>query len=215
MRKLCQIQRQSPAPAWEQGKIQLDTAASLKNINKDTIGNTWDGLKVAITQTCSNELGKPKWHYEDWFDENDSEIRMLLAEKRQSFEVRQSHYKNKERRHQYHAIRRQIQNLVRKIKNKWWIRKSAEIQSYVSEDFFAATRKLYGPSFRESQQISGKKASYPRRSNSSRNNGVSTFLSSLLRIVVKHHRHGTTAWNKDQPGWSTNNRRAAESNKVK
>ena len=83
-----------------------------------------------------------------------------MKKKRESFQAWQKNFRNKQLQTDYQIARSEIQKRVRKLKNDWWIKKSEELQtladSHCSKEFFAATRKLYGPSSGEARSISGK-----------------------------------------------------------
>ena len=131
-------------------KFQKEIAEEIRHINSESVDNSWTELREARTKTCSTELGRLARHSEDWFDDNDEEIKALMNAKRSALRVWQSDYRNKQKRSQYHDNRSKVQNKVRRLKNDWWVRKSEEIQTLADKnctrEFFAATRKLYGPS---------------------------------------------------------------------
>ena len=83
-----------------------------------------------------------------------------MAEKRVAFKAWQSDYRNNQKKIEYHRVRAEVQMRVRRLKNGWWVKKSEELQtladSHNSKEFFAATRKLYGPSSKGARPISGK-----------------------------------------------------------
>ena len=141
-------------------KFQTDLASSLEDLPLDTIDRTWDNLKSRIKQHSEMHLGKQARHNEDWFDENDDTINELMKQKRESFQAWQKNFRNKQLQTDYHIARSEIQKRVRKLKNDWWIKKSEELQtlavSHCSKEFFAATRKSYGPSSGGARPISGK-----------------------------------------------------------
>ena len=121
----------------------------LKDIEINSTDISWELLRNTITDTCSTELGKQERVHEDWFDENDKEINALFALKRKAFISWHQEYRNRQKREHYHSIRSIVQNKIRGMKNNWWSRKSEELQRLAdmnnSKEFFAATRKLYGP----------------------------------------------------------------------
>ena len=72
-----------------------------------------------------------------------------MLEKCKAFSSWHRDYRNQQKRDHYRDMRRQVQQKVRGMKNDWWIRKSEELQRLAdmnnSKEFFAATRKIYGP----------------------------------------------------------------------
>ena len=86
------------------------------------------------------KISKQKKQNKDWFDENEREILALLKNKKLN--------------------RRELQQIVRMIKNDWFTRKASEAEKYRLEnnlkDFFATLRDVYGPSSRNSHPIKSK-----------------------------------------------------------
>lgn len=118
-------------------------------MDDQNVDSTWTNLKSCIIETCEKVLGKAKRHHQDWFDENDLEIEQLVNEKRSKFAAWQNDFRNREKQKAYHSIRTDVQRRVRRMQNEWWTQKAKELQSLADQnktrDFFAETRKLYGP----------------------------------------------------------------------
>lgn len=149
---------QQPAVRQE---FQEKINEKLSEIPEDSnVSSTWESLKSSISATCKEVLGNSKRHHQDWFDENDKEIDLLMTQKRAKFGAWQDDFQNKTKRKAYHSIRADVQRRVRKMQNDWWIAKSKEIQSLADQnktrEFFAETRKLYGPVTRGSAPVQDK-----------------------------------------------------------
>lgn len=130
-------------------RFQDRLTENIADTRRDSADVLWMDLSQKITETCKEELGVQKRKHEDWFDENDREIKDLIDEKRFAFNNWQRDFRNPTKRGKYHSLRATVQKRTREMKNDFWLRKSDELQSLAdqnkSREFFAATRKLYGP----------------------------------------------------------------------
>lgn len=141
-------------------QFQKALAERIKNIPNGSTDNIWNEMREMIIQTCDSELGKQERRNEDWFDDNDKEITSLMDKKRAAFRVWQRDYRNIQKKKDYHNVRSKVQTEIRKLKNDWWVRKSEEIQTLAdmncNKEFFAATRKIFGPSCNGVRPIASK-----------------------------------------------------------
>ncbi|XP_052435586.1 uncharacterized protein LOC127975489 [Carassius gibelio] len=78
----------------------------------------WTALKTVLHSTVLESLGVPLCTHQDWFDENDAEIRALLDEKH----------------HLHKAYRRIVQQRLRVMQDAWQCAKAVEIQSYTDSN---------------------------------------------------------------------------------
>ena len=120
----------------------------------------WTHVKTALTDACKEAVGFKTKRHQDWFNENDKEIRRLIESKRQAFTDWQNHRHCNVRKAKYHILRADVQREIRNMKDKWWIDKAAEIQGYAdnhkSREFYAATRTIYGPTQRHTAPLRSK-----------------------------------------------------------
>ena len=141
-------------------EFQTKMSEALLNVENTSVECLWTGLKTAIKTTCDETLGILKRQNEDWFDDNDAEVEQMIAEKRKRFSVWQNDIRNESKKQQYHEMRSKVQHQVREMKNNWWEQKALEMQvlsdSNNSRAFFAATKKIYGPTSLGARPVAGK-----------------------------------------------------------
>ncbi|XP_022793399.1 craniofacial development protein 2-like [Stylophora pistillata] len=144
----------------KQAEFQSKLTAALLHVDDINVDCLWEGLKTAIKTACDETLGSQKWCYQDWFDDNDAEIEQIIAEKRKRFSVWQNEISNAIKKQQYHEMRSKVQSRVSEMETNWWIQKAQEIQalsdSNNSKAFFAATKKIYGPTSQGVRPVAGK-----------------------------------------------------------
>ncbi|KAK3887542.1 hypothetical protein Pcinc_005572 [Petrolisthes cinctipes] len=85
---------------------------------------------------------------QDWFDENDETISLLIEAKRQTRLILENQPTPENKRTHKQAVA-DCQRGIREVKNTWWQRKAAEIQSYADQRdlrrFYVATKEVFGP----------------------------------------------------------------------
>ncbi len=110
----------------------------------------WDQMKNAIIVTCRETLGTKKKRHQDWFDDNDEQLKLLIDEKRAAFVTLQNDQQSASKRKRYQECKAAVQKTTRDLKNKWWKEKAQEIQQLADKKdtrgFFSATNAIYGPS---------------------------------------------------------------------
>ncbi|XP_069975557.1 uncharacterized protein [Penaeus vannamei] len=109
----------------------------------------WNNLRKAVYSAAKETLGHPQGHHEDWFEDNDKEIHNLLAEVCQCRQRVLSGQATHQATNKLKAAKAQLQTAIRKMKNNWWLDKTAELQDYAdagnSKAFFDGLKVVYGP----------------------------------------------------------------------
>ena len=125
-----------------------------------TVEEHWTHVKTALTDACKEAIGFKTKRHQDWFNENDKEIKQLIESKRQAITDWQTHRHCNTRKAKHHRLRADVQREIRNIKDNWWIDKAVEIQGYadshMSREFYAATRTIYGPTQRHTAPLRSK-----------------------------------------------------------
>ena len=110
---------------------------------------SWSALRNTVYNTASDILGHPKRKHQDWFDENDEEILLLLKETREAKAALLSDQSSVSKHEHFKRLGRESQEKIRHIKDSWWNAKTEELQHYAdqhaSKQFFEGLRTLYGP----------------------------------------------------------------------
>ena len=110
--------------------------------------DSWRSFSEALYSVSAEFLGTKKKSHKDWFDENDHEIREILA--------------NKNRRHNnymsnpstsnaaaWRSARADTQRQIRELKDRWWLERAKEIQEHADcgrmKEFYDAIKAVSGP----------------------------------------------------------------------
>jgi len=110
----------------------------------------WGNFRRVMYDTSERILGHTKRKHQDWFDNNNEEITSLLKKKQEAF-TQWLNEKNSIAKHDHlKHLRSKVQVELRKMKDKWWESKAAELQQFADEHdtkkFFAGLKAVYGPS---------------------------------------------------------------------
>uniref|UniRef100_H3A8R6 Endonuclease/exonuclease/phosphatase domain-containing protein n=1 Tax=Latimeria chalumnae TaxID=7897 RepID=H3A8R6_LATCH len=106
--------------------------ANLAIENDNTsIEDDWQALKETIHVARKESIGVITRRHQDWFDENNAEIKFLLDRKRKVFCDWQNHPTSSQKRGSFRRLKAEAQKKIREIKNKWWEEKAKEIQQFV------------------------------------------------------------------------------------
>ena len=74
-------------------------------------------------------LNKPTRKHADWFDESNEEIMELVNEKNSLFHRTLDGRCTRGTRNKYKDVKSELHKKLRQMKNDWWTKKAAEIQS--------------------------------------------------------------------------------------
>ena len=110
--------------------------------------------EVGVLQGCSSPdalevLGPDTRHHQDWFDENDSEIHVLLEEKHRLLRAHQNNPSSTAKKAAFTNMRSKVQSKLRSMQDSWLSAKADEIQGYADRQdtkrFYDALKAVYGP----------------------------------------------------------------------
>ena len=141
--------------------------SSLKSINKrkelsdklestldsvsitDDIETSWKALKEATYTTSLEVLGLPVRKHQDWFDDNNSDIQILIDKMHNSHKAWINDKNSSVKKRSYLECKRHVQTSLRKMKESWWAAKAAELQESAnkkdSKSFYEGLKKVFGP----------------------------------------------------------------------
>ena len=109
----------------------------------------WAAFKDSTFKVVEDVVGFSKRKHQDWFDENDNEISALLEQKNAAYRAWLSDPLSERKHVAFKNLRLKAQIDLRKMRNNWWINKSAELQQFFEEhdskSFFNALKEVYGP----------------------------------------------------------------------
>lgn len=101
----------------------------------------WDEFKTLLQDAAKHTFEKKKKKVSnDWFDDNDEEIRQLLENKRLN--------------------RNELRERIRLLKNRWYQEQAEKAERYAEaknhKEFYAAVNKVYGPRSKSSHPVRSK-----------------------------------------------------------
>nr|VZI43098.1 unnamed protein product [Spirometra erinaceieuropaei] len=125
----------------------LPIAADAAAAEIASVENRWCQLRDTVQSTALAVLGRAPRQHQDWFDDNDTAIRNLLAEKNRLHKAYVDHPTDATKAAFYRS-RRQLQQRLREMQDAWTARKAEEIQGYADrnewKNFFSAIKAVYG-----------------------------------------------------------------------
>nr|VZH93823.1 unnamed protein product [Spirometra erinaceieuropaei] len=125
--------------------LPIADAAAAENAS---VENRWCQLRDTVQATVLTVLGRALRQHQDWFDDNDTAIRNLLAEKNRLHKAYVDHPTD-DNKAAFYRSRRHLQQRLREMQDAWTARKAEEIQGYADrnewKNFFSAIKAVYGP----------------------------------------------------------------------
>ena len=122
------------------------------NNNATNLDEEWLNIKTLLQSTAEETLGFSTRRHQDWFDETSEEIHDLLARKRRAHNNCQAHPRSVALRVQFQNLKREVQQKLRDIENKWWTDKAKEVQGLADindqHGFYKSIKTIYGPTKR-------------------------------------------------------------------
>ena len=138
-------------------QAHLHTALSGRKQNQSNIEDEWVSFRDTTHQAALECLGPASRNHQDWFDENDADIQMLLNEKHRLLRILQNDPSNKRKKAAFTTIRSTVQSKLRQMQDSWYSRKADEIQAYADKHetkrFYDALKAVYGPRFSGSSPL--------------------------------------------------------------
>lgn len=109
----------------------------------------WANFRDIVHSTALEHLGSTQYRHQDWFDENDDEIKVMLEEKNKLHKAYENDPFAAHKKAAFTNSRRTIQAKLRIMQDTWRSKKAHEIQSFAdsheSKRFYEALRSVYGP----------------------------------------------------------------------
>ena len=127
-------------------------AENLNNINDhrdQTVNETWNDLKSALKDSAEETLGFKTRNHKDWFDQNDAEIKQLIAVKNRAHDAWLSNPSSVNLKMTFQNLRKEIQIKLREMENSWWTNQARELQHLADKNdqhgFYNGLKEIYGP----------------------------------------------------------------------
>ncbi|KAK3860523.1 hypothetical protein Pcinc_033430 [Petrolisthes cinctipes] len=117
-------------------------------VDQASVEDHWTTLRDAMTRAAEETIGFVSKKNQDWFDENDGTISLLIEAKRQTRLILENQPTAENKRTHKQAVA-DCQRGIREVQNTWWQRKAADTQNYADQRdlrrFYAATKEVFGP----------------------------------------------------------------------
>ncbi|KAK6994582.1 cytochrome P450 2D20 [Biomphalaria glabrata] len=136
-------------------KTEKSLADAIENCLKTTlptesnVDKSWECFKEAIYSTALNILGPMERKHQDWFDENNTEIRKLLDEKHKHHKLYLNNPNSQSTKDAFTNNRKNVQKQLRQMQDTWLSKKVETIQEFANKhdmkNFYHAINDIYGP----------------------------------------------------------------------
>lgn len=115
----------------------------------DDVEASWKSLRDIVYSTSLEVLGLPKRKHQDWFDENNTEIQLLIDQMHNSHKSWLNDRSSSSKRTVYRECKGMVQKSLRQMKECWWSAKATELQEAADRKdaraFYEGLKKVYGP----------------------------------------------------------------------
>ena len=119
------------------------------NLSSEDPEENWTVFQKVVHSSAATTIGHPSRKHQDWFDENDEEIKLLLEEKHCLHKAHQDDTSAVSKKAAYNNICKAVQNRLRDMQDSWLSKKAEEIQSFADrkdmKKFHDALKTIYGP----------------------------------------------------------------------
>ena len=119
------------------------------NLSSEDPEENWTVFQKVVHSSAATTIGHPSRKHQDWFDENDEEIKLLLEEKHCLHKAHQDDISSVSKKAAYNNICKTVQNRLRDMQDSWLSKKAEEIQSFADrkdmKKFHDALKTIYGP----------------------------------------------------------------------
>ncbi|KAI8496700.1 hypothetical protein Bbelb_253550 [Branchiostoma belcheri] len=136
----------SPAVQEDYSDLLTELLNEAPASQQDSVEADWSFLRGTISKAAEDAVGYSSRSHQDWFDQNDVDIRHLIDQKRSA----RLAWENRPTRaglRRFRKAKQECQRRLREMRNLWWQEK--EIQSYADNRdlrrFYAATKEIFGP----------------------------------------------------------------------
>ena len=97
------------------------------NLSSEDPEENWTVFQKVVHSSAATTIGHPSCKHQDWFDENDEEIKLLLEEKRCLHKAHQDDTSSVSKKAAYNNICKTVQNRLRDMQDSWLSKKAEEI----------------------------------------------------------------------------------------
>ena len=129
-------------------QTNLKGALESQVIDPGSVSGSWHDFKNAVYSASKETLGSPSRVHQDWFDDQDADIKALLDKKHQLHRSHQGDLKSDPKRDAFRSAKQDCQRELRRMQNKWFSDKAEEIERHAAEknskQLYASLNAVYG-----------------------------------------------------------------------
>lgn len=133
----------------EQLSTEMDEKLAQISFASANVEDGWEHFKEILLTVASNTLGSQTKKHQDWFDENDEEIQVILKKKHTLHVAWINDASSPSKKAAYLCIKSKLQSKLRQMCDAWWSARAAETQEYAerkdSKKFYDSLKCVYGP----------------------------------------------------------------------
>ena len=119
------------------------------NLSSEDPEENWTVFQKVVHSSVATTIEHPSCNHQDWFDENDEEIKLLLEKKHCLHKAHQNDTSSVSKKAAYNNICKTVQNRLRDLQYSWLSKKAEENQSFADrkdmKKFHDALKTIYGP----------------------------------------------------------------------
>ena len=116
--------------AIDQSLSHISTTTTLNRTLNLTM--EWQALSSALLIASNLTLGNMERRYQDWFDDNATDIRSLIHDRNAAYDALSRNPTSRTLHECFSSIGATVQRKPRWVENNWRVRKVAQIQSYAN-----------------------------------------------------------------------------------
>ena len=125
------------------------TLSPVDDLVPASVEESWSAFARAVHGAAISTIGTQKRRHRDWFDENNTEIRLLINKKNEAHNATLRNPSSVILEERFKTLRAEVQRELRRIENSWWVELANEIQGYADgndmHNFYDGIKRAYGP----------------------------------------------------------------------
>ena len=101
-------------------QTSLKGALESQVIDPGSVSGSWHDFKSAVYSVSKETLGSPSRVHQDWFDDQDADIKALLEKKHQLHRYHQGDLKSDPKRDAFRSTKQDCKRELRRMQDKWF-----------------------------------------------------------------------------------------------
>lgn len=140
--------------AEAQNSLRRSIAGKLQDIDSPlspdgSVDDNWTCLSSKLYEAAAESIGYRRKRHQDWFDENSESIQTMLDTMHKAHNAVLNNPTSWRLKQHWKTARKEVQLILRKLKNDWWTGKAREIEEFAVKNdmhnFYNAVKSVHGP----------------------------------------------------------------------